>query len=64
MPSQLTLAEAADVLGVEIGEVQRLITLGRLDFQQVCSGRCELLVSRDSVLSLSEPATVLTRPPA
>ena len=52
MPSQLTLAEAAEVLDVEIGEVQRLITLGRLDFQQACSGRCELLVSRDSVLAL------------
>lgn len=52
MPSQLTLAEAATALGVEIGEIQRLITLGRLEFQQVCSGRCELLVSRDSVLAL------------
>ncbi|MGJ9423026.1 hypothetical protein [Aeromicrobium sp. CF3.5] len=52
MPSQLTLAEAADVLGVKITEIQRLITLGRLEFQQVCSGRCELLVSRDSVLAL------------
>ncbi len=56
MPSQLTLAEAATVLGVEITEVQRLITLGRLEFQQVCSGRCELLVSRDSVLALSSGA--------
>ncbi len=52
MTSQLTLPEAAAVLGVEITEVQRLITLGRLEFQQVCSGRCELLVSRDSVLAL------------
>lgn len=52
MPSQLTLAEAAQTLGVEIADVQRLITLGRLEFQQVCSGRCELLVSRESVLAL------------
>lgn len=52
MSSQLTLAEAADVLDVEITEIQRLITLGRLEFQQVCSGRCELLVSQDSVLGL------------
>lgn len=52
MSNQLTLTEAADLLGVQIGDVQRLITLGRLDYQQVCSGRCELLVSRDSVLAL------------
>ncbi len=50
--TQLTLAEAADVLGVQLDQVQRLITLGRLDYQQVCSGRCELLVSRESVLAL------------
>jgi excisionase family DNA binding protein len=50
--SQLTLAEAAETLGVSISEIQHLITLGRLEFQQVCSGRCELLVSRDSVLAL------------
>ena len=52
MSSQLTIAEAASLLGVSITEVRRLITLGRLDFHQVCSGRCELLVSRDSVLAL------------
>ncbi len=52
--SQLTLLEAAETLGVGVVDVQRLITLGRLEFQQVCTGRCELLVSRDSVLAMSQ----------
>lgn len=57
MPTQLTLLEAANALGVDIAEIQRLITLGRLEFQQVCSGRCELVVSRDSVLALRPSLT-------
>ena len=52
MSSQLTIAEAAALLDVPSSEVQRLISLGRLEYQQVCSGRCELLVSRDSALAL------------
>lgn len=50
--SQLTVTEAADVLDVPTTEVHRLIATGRLDHQLACSGRCELLVSHESVLAV------------
>lgn len=49
MSSQLTVPEAAALLGVPVAEVQRLISTGRLEHQLTCSGRCELLVSRESL---------------
>ena len=50
--SQLTVAQAADVLDVPTTEVHRLIATGRLDHQLACSGRCELLVSHESALAV------------
>jgi hypothetical protein len=49
MSSQLTVAEAAALLDVPTSEVHQLIATGRLDHQLACSGRCELLVSHESV---------------
>ncbi len=50
--SQLSVAEAAGLLDVTTAEVHRLIATGRLDHQLACSGRCELLVSHESVLAV------------
>jgi hypothetical protein len=52
MSSQLTVAEAAALLEVPTDEVHRLIATGRLDHQLACSGRCELLVSHESVAAV------------
>ena len=52
MSSQLTVAEAAGLLEVSTAEVHRLIATGRLDHQLACSGRCELLVSHESVVAV------------
>lgn len=51
MSSQLTVPEAAELLGVTSAEVHGLIARGRLEHQLACSGRCELLVSLESVLA-------------
>ncbi|MEH3032675.1 MAG: hypothetical protein PGN07_01210 [Aeromicrobium erythreum] len=57
MSSQLTVAEAADLLGVPGAEVHRLIATGRLEHQLTCSGRCELLVSLESVMAVRAART-------
>jgi hypothetical protein len=56
--SQLTVADAAALLDVPVAEVHRLIATGRLDHQLTCSGRCELLVSHESVLAVQAARTV------
>jgi len=52
LPSRLTLSQAADVLGTDLAGIRALIATGRVAVHQVCSGRCETLVERDSVLAL------------
>ena len=56
MSSQLTVAEAAALLDVPTAEVHRLIATGRVEHQLACSGRCELLVSAESVEALRSAA--------
>ncbi len=50
--TQLRVDEAATLLDVPVAEVHRLVATGRLEHQLACSGRCELLVSHESVLQV------------
>lgn len=52
LPSRLTLGQAAAVLGADLVEVRRLVATGRVEVYQECSGRCEMLIGRDSLLTV------------
>jgi len=51
LPSRLTLDQAAEVLGTDLSGVRHLIATGKVEVHQICSGRCETLVGRDSLLT-------------
>jgi len=52
LPARLTLDQAADLLDTDLASVRQLIATGRVEVHQICSGRCETLVDRDSVFAL------------
>jgi len=64
LPARLTLEQAADLLGTDLVRVRQLVATGRVEVHQVCSGRCETLIGRDSVLALSTDLEVPCPPPA
>ncbi len=61
LPSRLTLDQAAELLGTDLAGVRRLVATGRVEVHQVCSGRCETLLGRDSVLALAAQPSVSTK---
>lgn len=52
LPSRLSLTQAAELLETDLAGVRALIATGRVEVFQECSGRCETLLGRDSVLSI------------
>lgn len=52
LPTRLTLDQAADLLDTDLAGVRQLIAAGRVEVHQICSGRCETLIGRDSVFAL------------
>lgn len=59
-PARLTLDQAADLLDTDLAGVRQLIATGQVEVHQVCSGRCETLIVRDSVFALADVTTRLT----
>lgn len=51
LPARLTLIEAAQLLGSDLAGVHQLISTGKVEVHQVCSGRCETLIGHDSLLA-------------